>query len=61
MPLEIRELHIKVNVGEAAGAAAGGTSAPAPKSAKEEGEAKDRLVAQCVEQVLEILRERKER
>lgn len=63
MPLEIRELHIKVNVGGAAGGGGGegGTSAPAPKSAKEQGEDKDRLVAQCVDEVMQVLKDRKER
>lgn len=62
MPLEIRELHIKVNVGGASGGAGeGGTSAPAPKSAKEEGEDKESLVAQAVEEMVKLLRDRKER
>lgn len=58
MPIEIRELHIRVSVTPparpgSAPAAAGGTAAdPAAQEA---------LVAECVERVLEVLRNREER
>lgn len=61
MPLEIRELHIKVNVGGASGGGEGGSTAPAPKTSKEEGEDKDRLVAEAVDGIMKVLRDRKER
>ncbi len=52
MPIEIRELHIKVNVNNA-------------QSSQNEGEQKviekEIVIAECVEQVLEILKENKER
>lgn len=56
MPLEIRELHIRVNVGGEAATPSSG----APASAAG-GEDKDRILSECVEEVLRVLRERKER
>ena len=57
MPIEIRELHIRVTVGE------GGKQAPeAPVALAGDGHAdKDALVAECVEQVMQILHAKKER
>lgn len=56
MPLEIRELHIRVNVaGEGAAPSSG---APASASG---GDDKDRILSECVDEVLRVLRERKER
>jgi len=51
MPIEIKELHIKINVNE------GSKSSPekAPK-----GKDKD-LVAECVEQVMQVIERKKER
>jgi hypothetical protein len=57
MPIEIRELHIRVTVGE------GAKGAPAPSGAPP-GDShvdKDALVAECVEQVMQILHAKKER
>ena len=64
MPILIRELHIKVSVNAPEGGtdtpvaapAARGTSAGNPGSPEE----RDRLVAQCVEQVLDILKSQQE-
>jgi len=56
MPIEIRELHIRVAVN----AEAGNQSAPA-KSSDREGGDNDAIVAECVEQVLRIVQARKER
>ena len=54
MPIEIRELHIKAVVStEQERAAASPTEQQATK--------REALVAECVEQVLEILREKAER
>jgi hypothetical protein len=62
MPVEIKELHIRVNVS--------GKAPESPKSrqsaAKDEdhggpGGDKDQIVAECVEQVLHILQAKKER
>jgi hypothetical protein len=60
MPIEIRELQIRVTVNQpgqegppagAAGAAGGGGG----------DDEKDKMVAQCVEETLRVLREREER
>jgi len=52
MPIEIKELHIKINVDDK----------PASNNAEQvkKGE-KDQLVATCVEQVMEILSKNQER
>jgi hypothetical protein len=59
MPIEIRELHIKVTVnqpqqasGKQSGEAAGKQSSP---------EAKDELVRHCIDEVLSIVTLKKER
>ena len=57
MPIEIRELHIRVSVSPpAAGRPAG---APGPEPAEDAG--RQALVAECVEQVLQVLHDRRER
>lgn len=53
MPIEIKELHIKINVSENSNSGA----KPAPSSSKNE---KDN-VAECVEQVMKIIERKKER
>ena len=53
MPLEIRELHIKVALGEGREESSGGSS-----STQEDQE---KIIKACVEQVLEILKEKEER
>ena len=70
MPIEIKELHIRITVNAPEGGAAGtgaaaaagaaaGAAAPAPAG----GAAGDKeaLVAECVEQVLSILHQKLER
>ena len=52
MPVEITEVVIQVSVDNAAGG--GAASAPAP------AEDRQALVAECVERVLEVLRQRQE-
>jgi hypothetical protein len=52
MPIEIKELHIKINVEE------NGQSNKREGSLKEE---KDKIIAACVEQVMEILSKKEER
>jgi hypothetical protein len=60
MPIEIRELHIKVAV--TAGAPGAGAAAQPAGAADGAGEqAQQALVAQCVEQVLRILQNKMER
>jgi hypothetical protein len=57
MPIEIKELHIRVTVNTSPG------GAPAARSEDAAGgdEAKERIVAECVEQVLQILQNKMER
>jgi len=56
MPIEIRELHIRVAVN------AEGTNQSAPaKAGERDGGDKDAIVAECVEQVLRIIQARRER
>lgn len=59
MPIEIRELHIKVAIAEGGEGAAAPAGAPAPSAAP--AGPPDAIVAECVEQVLRILQNRKER
>ena len=58
MPIEIRELHIKVAIAEGPEAAA---APPAPAQGGAAAPALDAIVAECVEQVLRILQHSKER
>jgi len=58
MPIEIKELHIRVSVSPPAGSKPAG--APGPASGGD-GNAQQVLIAECVEQVLQILHDRKER
>jgi Family of unknown function (DUF5908) len=57
MPIEIRELHIRVSVGEDAKQGAGVPAQPVGDGHAD----KDAIVAECVEQVMQILQVRKER
>jgi hypothetical protein len=58
VPIEIKELHIRVSVSAPAGSKPAGAPGPAPGV---EGEARQALVSECVEQVLAILRDQRER
>ena len=58
MPLEIRELYIKVNVSEPAPGGGAGAVVPKPGDA---GEDKDQMIAQCIDEVLQVLKSKKER
>lgn len=58
MPIEIKELHIRVSVSTPAAGNPGGAPGPDPGA---EGDARQALVADCVEQVLEVLRDQRER
>lgn len=53
MPIEIKELHIRINVSENNGE--GGQNADNP------GDSKERIIEACVEQVMEIIERQKER
>ncbi|GAB4107764.1 hypothetical protein GCM10028791_02110 [Echinicola sediminis] len=52
MPIEIKELHIKITVDE------GKTSSPTGAA---KGMDKQQIISECVEQVMEILEAKKER
>lgn len=51
MPIEIKELYIKINVDESA----------KPKGKKSSEFAKSDLISACVEEVMELIKEQKER
>jgi hypothetical protein len=59
MPLEIKELHIKVTVNQpsqgqqSTGASAGGGG--------KAGDEKEAIISQCVDEILEIINNKKER
>ncbi|MEZ2336702.1 DUF5908 family protein [Mucilaginibacter sp. RCC_168] len=56
MPVEIRELQITTTITES-GSAGGNTSSTAPVAAT----GSEDIIAKCVEQVLEILKEKTDR
>ena len=58
MPIEIKELHIRVSVNAPAGSKPAGAPGPEPGA---EGDVRQALVAECVEQVLQVLRYQRER
>jgi hypothetical protein len=58
MPIEIRELHIRVAVNAGQDGEAGGKAAAVGNADEEQ---KKVLVAECVEQVLQILQNKGER
>ncbi len=58
MPIEIRELHVKVAV---TGGSGGGSAPPAGAADAAGEQAQQAIVAQCVEQVLRILQNKTER
>jgi hypothetical protein len=58
VPIEIKELHIRVSVSAPGGGKPAGAPGPAPGA---EGDARQSLVAECVEQVMQLIRDQKER
>ena len=56
MPLEIKELHIKASVGDE-----GSSEVSSPESSFGDSDAVQKIIADCVQQVMEILRDKKER
>ena len=58
MPIELRELVIKATVEGQPGAKEG---AQAGAGAKPNGQQRQQIVAECVEQVMEIMRQRSQR
>ena len=59
MPLTIRELHIKVSVEQPG--TPGAQQSQDPATPQQETQEKEELVADCVEQVVHIINEKKER
>jgi hypothetical protein len=58
MPVEIRELQINVTVNQQNGAAAASSQENAPPGGNED---KKNLINQCIEQVMDIINNKKER
>jgi hypothetical protein len=58
MPVEIKELHIKVTVNATGGAS---TNQPTSGSGKNSDVDRQHIIAECVEQVLEVLQNKLER
>ena len=52
MPIEIKELHIKINVSE---------QSERPATRQTPAQSKDKIIEACVEQVMEILAKKGER
>lgn len=52
MPIEIKELHIKINVSG---------DSEQPRGSGEEESSKEKIIEACVEQVMEILSKKEER
>ncbi len=57
MPLEIRELHIKATVAEQGGQSSSSSSSESSAG----GQDKEAIVSECIERVLQILKDKQER
>jgi hypothetical protein len=60
MPVEIKELHIRVTVNPGSDKPARAAAGEAAKGGEGGGD-KDAIVAECVEQVLQIMQSKRER
>ncbi|MCU0346267.1 MAG: DUF5908 family protein [Saprospiraceae bacterium] len=60
MPIEIKELHIKATINQVGGQQTAGSTGSASGQPASPADT-DKLVAECVEKVLEILKQRNER
>lgn len=58
MPIMINELHIRVSVAPPTTSRPAGAPGPGPAA---DSEARQALVAECVEQVLQVLHDKRER
>ena len=58
MPIMIKELHIRVSVAPPTTSRPAGATGPALGA---DGEARHALVAECVEQVMQVLHDKRER
>ena len=59
MPVEIKELHIRVSVNQPQQTEQANAASPA--RGKKDEEEKDALTNQCIEQVFDIIKKKKER
>jgi hypothetical protein len=60
MPLEIRELHIKINVNDAPNTGVASSSA-AVSGNNSASDPKDELLSDCVDEIMQLLNNKKER
>jgi hypothetical protein len=61
MSLEIRELHIKVNVNQPNQSEGQDNAATSSAEAKKAEEDKDAVINQCIDEVMDIINRKKER
>lgn len=61
MPIEIKELHIRVAVNSAPAGQPAAAKGASGAGGEADGADKDAIVAECVEQVMQILQARTER
>jgi hypothetical protein len=61
MPLEIRELHIKVNVNQPKQSEGQDNLSMANAEAKKNEEEKDMVISQCIDEVMDIINRKNER
>lgn len=61
MPIEVKELHIRVSVGAESGGGATSADTPAGAPSLAPGADLEIVVALCVEQVMQVLHDRAER
>ena len=62
MPIEIKELHIRINVTPPASQVeSGATTASQERAGRLSGMGKQEIIAECIEQVMKILENKKER
>lgn len=62
MPIEIKELHIRINVTPPDSQGGSGDSTPSSgRAGRISGNQKQEIIAECVEQVMKILENKKER
>jgi hypothetical protein len=62
MPIEIKELHIRVAVNTPSAASQpAGSVRQAPSQQADAGKKKDELIAECIEQILQIMENKNER
>jgi len=61
MPLEIRELHIKVTVNQPQQNSGASQASESPGNAKMNDDDKEALINQCIDEVMEIMNAKKER